>query len=274
MYAELFCKSNFSLLRGASDSREYIAQAAQIGIEAIGIVDLNGVYALPRAFEALKEHPHIKLICGSEVTIDQHSPLSFIAKTREAYGLLTTLLTKAHEGKEKGGAKLQFSELIKIFENHGGRNDLLVFARDFEKSNFTFLKELFNKNLMLPLCQYLDGMDGVRFEKAFEISQKFDLQIVAHNDVHYHIQSRRPLQDCLTCVRDGVTIQNAGFKLFGNDQRYLKSPLQMRTLFKEYPEILKKTLEIADSCTFKLSELKYTYPKEFIPAGYTSQSYL
>ena len=63
MFVELKAKSNFSFLRGASDSREYIAQAVALGLPAIAITDVNGVYALPRAYEALKEIKD-KLLCS------------------------------------------------------------------------------------------------------------------------------------------------------------------------------------------------------------------
>lgn len=274
MYAELFCKSNFSFLRGASDARDYIAQAASLGVEAIGIADLNGIYGLPRAFEATKENPQVKLICGTELTIEGHPPLTFIAQTKDAYALMTTLITQSHAGKEKGCAKLTFTELIGILNHHRGESGLLTFARDLHGSNFSFLKEIFEDRLYLPVCQYLDGLDGERIAKAFEISDRFNIPLVAHNDVHYHVQERRDLQDCLTCVREGVSVQTAGFKIFGNDQRYLKSPFQMRSLFKLFPEMLRTAREIAESCTFKLSELRYTYPKEFVPKHHTSQSYL
>jgi error-prone DNA polymerase len=288
MYAELLCKTNFSFLRGASDSREYIARAFELGIEAIGITDVNGVYALPRAYEVLKKYPEVKLICGAEVTITDHAPISFLAQTREAYGLLCRILTLAHAGKEKGMASISMAEMIALLESHKGRLHLLAFPKlktkfeseiksknkSFEPDNLFLLKELFGKNLYLPICQYLDGLDGARIEKVLALSHKFEIPFVASNDVHYHVPERQRLQDSLTCVREGVTLQTAGFKLFGNNERYLKSPLQMRALFKDIPEAIQNTLKISESCTFSLSELKYTYPREFIPIGHTSQSFL
>ena len=61
--------------------------------------------------------------------------LTFIAQTREAYGLLTTILTKAHGGKEKGHAELTLAELIATLENHRGEATLLAFSRDLEQVN-------------------------------------------------------------------------------------------------------------------------------------------
>ena len=85
MYAELKCKSNFSFLRGASDAREYVTRAGELFIPAIAITDINGVYALPRAFEVSKRFKDTKLITGSEITLLDHPPITLLARDRAAW---------------------------------------------------------------------------------------------------------------------------------------------------------------------------------------------
>ncbi len=274
MYAELSCKSNFSFLRGASDAREYITRAMELGIPAIGIADVNGVYGLPRAYEALKDHPGIKLLSGAEITVTGNPPLALLAQTRAAYGVLCRILTRAHAGKPKGAAALTFPELMEELANHEGGSALIALPALTKETNYELISSLFPGRTYIPLCRYLDGLDRERTSLAKEFSQALGLKIVATNDVHYHILSRRPLQDCLACIREGVTLDTAGFKIFGNDERYLKSPRQMRSLFQDLPGAIEQTLEIAESCTFQLSDLRYYYPKEFIPPGHTSMSFL
>ncbi len=275
-YAELFCKSNFSFLRGASDSREYIQRAHEIGISAIGITDVNGVYALPRAFEVLKLKPEInvKLICGAQLVIEAHPPITFLAQNRSAYGLLCRIITQAHAEKQRGEGCLKLSELMSFMGSHSGARHLIAVPTLTQDTNIELLKTVFDKNLYFPLCKYLDGMDQERIESTFTAAKTFDVQVVASNDVHYHLPQRRHLQDCLTCIREHTSLRKAGFHLFGNSERYLKSPAQMAALFSDMPDLILNGLEVAESCTFRMSELKYTYPKEFLPVGYTSQQYL
>lgn len=301
MYAELTCKSNFSFLRGASDAREYIARAAELSIPALGIADLNGVYALPRAYEQIKQLPHIKLISGAEITMRDHPPITLLARDRDAYGILCRLITTAHADKEKGDAQLLMSELLTGLDTPRARG-LIAIPTVTDKTDLRLLKELFgggatgnvrtiqgsrltlfdsatgsargnDHRLYLPLCRYLDGLDERRTQEVLARAQAFELPIVAHNDVHYSIPERSRLQDCLTAIREGTNVRKAGFKLFGNSERHLKSPLQMRSLFKDLPQAIQATLDIVESCTFSLNELTYTYPSELIPPGHTPQTY-
>lgn len=273
MYTELQCKTNFSFLRGASEASEYIERAASIGIPSLAITDRNGVYALPRAFEAIQNFPEVKLISGCELVLRDHPPLTLIARDRSAYGLMCQMLTAAHAGKEKGDAHLSVLELLRFLEQPESLG-LVGLVSVADNSNYALLRQAFDKRLYLALSMYLDGMDDVRKRKTLEVSSSFDLRVVATNDVHYHLPERRKLQDAVTCVREGVSLRTAGFKLFGNEERYLKTPLQMRALFRDFPDAIRATSDIAESCTFSMRELKYQYPSEWIPAGYSAQEFL
>ncbi len=241
---------------------------------AVAITDINGVYGIPRAYEVAKKIPHLKLITGAELTLSDHPNLTLLVQNRASYGLLCVILTALHSGKEKGKGSLKLAELFSFLEKDKRSSGLIAFSEVKPTTAFSELKEMFSERLYLPLCRYLDGLDEKRTCEALEQSRKYGIKVFATNDVHYHLPERKRLQDCLTCIREGVTLQTAGKKLFKNSERYLKSPLQMRALFKEMPQMIHATEEIAERCTFSLSELTYTYPVELIPDGHTPQSYL
>ncbi|HEX2112821.1 MAG TPA: error-prone DNA polymerase, partial [Alphaproteobacteria bacterium] len=98
--------------------------------------------------------------------------------------------------------------------------------------------------------------------------------LVATNDVHYHTPQRRGLQDVLTCIREKCTIHEAGFRLFANAERHLKTPAEMARLFRHYPEAIARTVEIAERCRFSLDQLRYEYPAETPNTGRTPQDEL
>ena len=98
--------------------------------------------------------------------------------------------------------------------------------------------------------------------------------ILATNHVHYHAPERRPLQDVMTCIREKVTLANAGHLLSPNAERHLKSPQEMARLFERWPHAIAATRDFADALHFSLDELRYEYPRESVPEGRSPQQYL
>ena len=97
---------------------------------------------------------------------------------------------------------------------------------------------------------------------------------VVTNDVLFHVPARRILQDVVTCIRHGCTIDELGFRRERHADRYLKPPEEMHRLFARYPEALARTLEIAERCRFSLDELAYQYPEERDDPALTPQQAL
>jgi error-prone DNA polymerase len=286
VYAELFSRTHFSFLRGASHPHELVERAEELGLAAIGICDRNGVYGIPKAYEAWRRGctergSKLRLITGSELTLAGEGGDSFLrllAIDRAGYGLMCRLLTASHEGKPKGEARLSWPEFLGLVQRYPAAAAGLHVAPDLDSPGVETLSgkllELFPGRASLPLWRVLDGGDRERSERALSISRRVGIPLVATGDVHYHVPERRPLQDTLTSIREGVPLDRLGHRLFSNAERYLKSPQRMRRLFRDNPQAIDRALEIAESCRFSPSELRYRYPSEWIPAGETAQSYL
>jgi error-prone DNA polymerase len=87
-----------------------------------------------------------------------------------------------------------------------------------------------------------------------------------------HVRSRQKLQDTLTAIRLGMTIHEIGHRLSANAERHLRT---LRLLGKIYPaKLLRESINLAQSCTFSLDELHYSYPSEFVPDNLTQTDYL
>ncbi len=130
------------------------------------------------------------------------------------------------------------------------------------------------RDLYLAASRRYLGDDAKQLFRLSQLSSRLDIPMVATNDVHYHEPSRRQLQDILTCIREKCTIQNAGFRLHQNAERHLKSEEEMQRLFRQYPEAIRNTQEIAEACQFNLHMLKYEYPEEITTGGRTTQEEL
>lgn len=270
MFAELRIKTNYSFLEGSSHPDEIIDRALEIDLDAIAITDINGVYGLPKAFWRAKE-TKLKLISGAELKINKQPNITLLASNRAAYASLCQIITAAHAGKEKGKALLELSELAEIMRLRAEQG-LYCLLR--EGADYVALKKIFQKKLLFPLGRFLDGHDQKRQKTAEQVSQELSIPIVASNDVLFHIPQRKCVQDVFVSIREQKTLLNAGYDLLANNERYLKSPFEMRLLFRDKPEYIQSAVQVAEDCNFSLSELKYRYPSEWIPKNHSAQSYL
>ena len=148
------------------------------------------------------------------------------------------------------------------------------FCESFEQAILRMKAALKESPLYLAASHTYRGEDRARIAALAAIANRAGAPLVATGDVLYHAPHRRPLQDVLTCVREGCTIDEAGFRLEANAERHLKSPREMARLFAGFEEALVRTVEIAQACRFSLDELVYQYPDEPTPPGKTPQGHL
>ena len=118
------------------------------------------------------------------------------------------------------------------------------------------------------------GDDRRRLREWQRVACTAGVPLLATNDVLYHCPERRELQDVVTCIREHVTLNEAGRLLEANAERHLKSPDEMAELFHEAPAAIAETIHFTNRITFSLDQLKYNYPDEPIPKGKTAQEHL
>ncbi|MDH3430216.1 MAG: error-prone DNA polymerase [Gammaproteobacteria bacterium] len=269
-YAELHALSNFTFLRGASHPEELVETAAALGYEALAITDECSMSGVVRAHIAAKEHGLKKLIIGSELRLRSGRKLVVLAQNRNGYAALCGLITNARRAAEKGSY-----ELTRLAFEDGLPNCVVLWVPDEALSldvEDHWLRETFRDRLWIAVELLADGRQRERLAKLYEESRRLKLPLVACGDVHMHSRSRRILQDTLTAIREGVTIDNAGFALYPNGERHLRS---LEVLQHIYPqELLDESLRIAEAIDFSLDELRYEYPDEIVPDGETPASYL
>jgi error-prone DNA polymerase len=278
-YTELQVTTNFSFLRGASHPDELAEQAAQFGYKKIAITDRNSFAGIVRAHVAAKVKG-IRIIPACRLDLLDGPALLAYPTGKKAYSLLSGLLTAGNLRAEKGECHLYKAD---VYASSKGLKFIVV-PPDVLSSNFDFkiefknsLKEyrdVFGNDLYIAASRRYQGDDAKHMYRLSELSRNLQIPLIATNDVHYHEPARRQLQDIVTCIREKCTIYNAGFRLYPNAERYLKPIDEMHRLFRQYPDAIRRTREIASACTFSLDELKYQYPKEITTEGRSPQEQL
>lgn len=266
-YAELHCLSNFSFQRGASSAAELFERAERLGYKALAITDECSLAGIVRAWQAAKERK-VKLIVGSELSIEQGPKLVLLAENLRGYENLCRLLTHARRRAEKGQYRLVRTD----FE--GDLDGLLAIwlPHEPQDSDGLWLRERFPERLWLGIEPLHGPDDAARLRHLQEQATRLALPTVACGDVHMHARGRRALQDCMTAIRHHLPVHQAGQHLYPNGERHLRPRETLAALYP--PELLAETLHIAERCTFDFDQLNYQYPNELVPDGHTPASWL
>ena len=277
-YTELQVTSNFSFLRGASHPGELATQAAKYGYSEIAITDRNTFAGIVRAHVAAKKSG-IRLIPACRLDLLDGPSLLAYPTDIKAYERISSLLTVGNFRAEKGECFLyrkdvyEYSKGSKFIVLGSTLNPAFEFEESFIKHVEEY-KDALGIELYIAASRTYSGDDAKLLYRISQLSKRLGISMVATNDVHYHHPERRELQDVVTCVREKCTIQNAGFRLHPNAERYLKTKDEMGRLFRQYPNAIRATKEIAEACRFSLTELKYLYPTEITNGGRSPQEEL
>ena len=107
-----------------------------------------------------------------------------------------------------------------------------------------------------------------------KLGKELKLPLLATNDLHYTFHEDAAAHEALLCVQSGSTLADPKRFKFDNDEFYLKTPAQMRELFKDIPESCDNTLLIAERCNVKLRENENLLPAFEVPEGETEDTWL
>jgi error-prone DNA polymerase len=271
VYADLQVTTHFSFLRGASSPAELFEQAKLLGVSALGITDRNSLAGIVRAYEASR-HTGVRLLVGCRLDLTDGTSLLVYPMDRLAYSRLCRLLSI---GKSRGGKGKCFLTWDDVVQWSEGLLAILLGdeANGTLKADLSRLKATFGNRAYMALIRRFAQNDHLRLHEVEEAAWIARVPTVALGDILYHHPDRRRLQDVVTCIREGCTIDTAGYRLERNSDRHLKDPAEMQRLFERHPGAFHRIQEILDRCTFSLDELRYQYPTETDP-GETAQEKL
>lgn len=274
-FAEAVAATNFSFLMGASHPAEMVEQAIKLGMDGIGIADTNSVAGVVRAHSAWKAAQkegragHFKLIVGARLVFADGTPdIIAYPMNRRGWGRLMRLLSTGNLRAKKGDCILRLEDLLQWAE------DMALIL--LPGGNFSCLPQLRGKvsHIWIGATMHRSGSDKRQLAKLKGVSSENGIPLIATNDALYATDTDRPYHDILTCIREKVTIQEAGTRLAANGERYLKDAAEMARLFADAPEAIDAAKDLFAAITFTLDELAYEYPHEPVPMGRTPQQWL
>jgi len=296
-FVHLHVHSEYSLLDGACRIPELAARAAELKMPALALSDHGNLFGAIEFYKECKK-VGIKPIIGCEVYLapgdledkkansakEASTHFLLLAKDEVGYQNLVKLVSIAHLEGMYYKPRIDKKRLLQYREGLIGTSACLagevarhIMAgrmKDAERSIDDF------KNIFAPGDFYLEIADhGVPQQKIvatelLKFGKEFGLKIVATNDVHYVKKEHAEAHDVLLCIQTGAKLNDEKRMRYPAPEFYLKTTEEMAALFREVPDALATTLEIAEKCNLKIELGKNKFPDYTPPEGETRDGYL
>ena len=298
-FFEIGAKTNFSFLEGAARPEEMVLSASVLGLSGLGIADRNSVAGVVRAYNQIKEmtallerqkekgreggeeeamepcrfHPGARLVFS-----DGTPDVLAYPQNRKGWANLCRLLSTGNLRTEKGSCILEewdllewCNEMMLAVVPDFSRAEDRAYLVDLDKRLGAY-REKFRKTIYLALSPTYDGRDPFVFATFAQIARRNRVPLIATNLPLFSLPYRRSLADVVTAIRNHVTIEEAGFRLAPNGDRYLKPASEMARLFHAYPDAVANTSVFFRKLAFSLQELEHNYPNESVPGETISET--
>jgi error-prone DNA polymerase len=279
-YVELHAKSAFSFLEGASLPEALVSACASQNMQAMALLDRDGVYGSPRFYMAAKK-TGIRAHVGAEVAVaTTYGTANYpvLCESRTGYQNLCRLVTKSKLRSPKHApAAAVYGDLeehaVGLICLSGDENGPLASALRSGglaagRKLLIRLKNLFGpKNVYVELQRHLQRDQEKRNHAALHLARELGLPILATNGISYATPAEREVLDVFTCIRHKRKLETAGRLLCRHAERYVKTPQQMARLFVDLPEAIANTVELSSRLDFSLEKLGYEFPRYPVPDG-------
>ncbi|HKD45082.1 MAG TPA: DNA polymerase III subunit alpha [Candidatus Angelobacter sp.] len=293
-FVHLHLHTDYSLLDGACGIDGLIRRVSAIGQKAVAMTDHGNIYGTVEFVDAASK-AGIKPIVGCELYIckkddhrappegDTYNHLIVLAENEQGYENLIKITSEAslngfyYKPRVSKRFLAEHSEgLIGLSGCLAGEvcEQLLAGKYDLAKEAAAGYSEIFGKgNFFIEIQD--QGLPEERRIHAdlFRLEKQLGLPMVATNDSHYLCEDDAHAQDVLVCVQTGKSIHEGNRLKFHGNQFFVKSSEEMGRVFGSRPDVLARTLTIAERCNFKLNKIKNPFPEFEVPAGYTLDSF-
>jgi DNA polymerase III subunit alpha len=296
-FVHLHLHTDYSLLDGACDVEKLCNRAQELGMPAVAMTDHGNIFGAVHFVNAAKA-AGIKPIVGCELYVckkddhriartppegDTYNHLLVLAENEEGYRNLARITSEAslHGFYYKprvskkflaehsrgliglsGCLKGEVAEFLTEEKYDAARNAAATYFDIFGKDNF-----------------FLEIQDqGLEQEHRihpglFRLEKDLGIPLIATNDSHYLCEDDAHAQDVMLCIQTGKSIQDTNRMKFHGTDFYVKNYDEMARVFKDSPEVLTRTLGIAERCNMKIEKVSNPFPHFDVAPGFTADSY-
>lgn len=296
-FVHLHLHSHYSVLDGVCQIEPLIYRAKELGFKAMALTDHGAMYGAQKFYgSSLKGG--IKPIVGMEAYVAPGSRLDKQAHGMKDAAYHLTMLATSQKGYknlmklsslgfldgfyyrprvDKEILREYHEDIIALSGCLSGEVSRMLLAGKFDDAAKAAdeYRDIFGDGNF-----YIEIQDnGLAEQKqilpdAKRLSEKTGIPLVASSDVHYIYPEDAKAQDVLLCINTGKLLSDTNRMKMDSEEFYLKSPEQMRLLFKDFPEACDNTLAIAERCNLVFNDDSFHLPVIEAPEGMTINKYL
>ena len=267
-FIHLHLHSEYSISDSLIRVNDLINKVSDIEAPSVSITDHNNIFSLVKFYKsAIKKG--VKPIIGIEIDLkdSENSNECFrvvlLCKNMIGFKNLSNLITNSYVNLDNDNKFIVLkSDLAKKSDGlialsgsiygdlansiKSGKNDLI-------KSSINYWKKNFPDSFYIEITRTGKDFEDEYISHALEISQKYNVPLVATNDVRFIDKKDYQAHEVRVCINNGTYLKDEKRKSEYNDNQYLKSSQEMENLFSDIPSAIENTLEIAKRCNVQLT---------------------
>src|SRR3977135_1267158 len=296
-FVHLHLHTDYSLLDGACDVEKLCHRVKELGMPALAMTyhgNIFGALHFVNAAKAAGLRPCVGWECDGckkhDHNIERTPPegdtynhLLVLAENEDGYRNLVKITSEAslHGFYYKPRVSKRFLAdhsrgligLSGCLKGEGGER-LTEGNYEAARAAAAGYRDIFGKgNFYLEIQDQGLAMEHRIHPGLFQLEKEMGLPLVATNDSHYLCEEDAHAQDLMLCIQTGKSIHDTARMKFEGTQFFVKSRDEMYRVFKDSPEVLSRTLDIAERCSLRLEKVATPFPQFQVPPGYTIDSY-
>ena len=283
-FAHLRVSSEYSIFKGLLSIEKLVEKAKSFGMPAIALTDHSNMFGLVKFFKKC-EKEGIKPISGSTLNVVRSSedrPYEFLclAKNINGHKNLMHGLSKASRNLSKAIVYDDFLNICNdIFVITGSENSEIfsLILNDKEDEAVKLIEKYkadFKNNFVIEIQNTGKETHKIFMASILPIASRLSIPVIATNDVLFGNREDFEIHETKVCINSGKTLNDPNREKMYSEEQYFKSQDEMKDLFKDFPEVLSNTLEIAKQCNLSIEPDGYFLPEYPVPEGQDFDSHL
>ena len=281
-FVHLGIHTEFSITESIVRIPDLIKAAVNEEMPALALTDLSNLHAAVKFYGKCLGQG-IKPILGSVLRLnDADHRVTLLSMNNHGWRNLTELVSRGYiEGQQlnipcvnKAWILEQADDLILLLGIQSDVGKMLITSNP-QKAEPLLEEwiEKFGNRVYLALTRTDRPDEDAFIAEAVKLAKKYNIGVVAHNDVHFVRREDYEAHEARVCIADGYVLgDNRRPKTYSPEQ-YFKTAVEMTELFSDIPSAIENSYQIAKRCNVTLQLGKYFLPDYPIPEGHTIDTY-